>query len=115
MCYDLVEEERLVDICIAGMLYEYHPYLENLQIPSFKRLVETTRRTSMLVKKRSKSLTSETISVPRQPWKRDSKKVEVAVVEEPKKATKGKKREREREKWYPSPFFCLSGRAIQHL
>lgn len=32
MCYDLVEEQRLVDICIAGMLYEYQPYLENLQI-----------------------------------------------------------------------------------
>ena len=32
MCYDPVEEQRLVDICIAGMLYEYQPYLENLQI-----------------------------------------------------------------------------------
>ena len=32
MCYDPVEEERLVDICIIGMLYEYQPYLENLQI-----------------------------------------------------------------------------------
>ena len=30
ICYDLVEEERLVDICIASVLYEYHPYLENL-------------------------------------------------------------------------------------
>ena len=39
MCYDPVEEERLVDICIAGMLYEYCPYLENLQILSLRRLV----------------------------------------------------------------------------
>ena len=30
ICYNPVEEERLVDICITGMLYEYHPYLENL-------------------------------------------------------------------------------------
>ena len=30
LCYDPVEEERLVDVCIAGMLYKYRPYLENL-------------------------------------------------------------------------------------
>lgn len=30
MCYNPMEEERLVDIYIAGMLYEYQPYLENL-------------------------------------------------------------------------------------
>ena len=30
LCYDPVEEERLVDVCIAGMLFEYQPYLENL-------------------------------------------------------------------------------------
>ena len=30
MCFDPVEEERLVDIYIAGVLYEYRPYLENL-------------------------------------------------------------------------------------
>ena len=30
ICYDLVEEERLVVICIASVLYEYRPYLENL-------------------------------------------------------------------------------------
>ena len=47
ICYDPIEEERLVDICIASMLYEYHPYLENLQIPSITRLVEAFRRTSM--------------------------------------------------------------------
>ena len=23
LCYDLMEEERLVDVCIVGMLYEY--------------------------------------------------------------------------------------------
>ena len=31
LCYDPVEQERLVDVCIMGMLYEYRPYLENLQ------------------------------------------------------------------------------------
>ena len=30
LCYDPVEMEKLVDVCIAGMLYEYRPYLENL-------------------------------------------------------------------------------------
>ena len=35
LCYNPVEDERLVDVCIAGMLYEYRPYLENLQISSF--------------------------------------------------------------------------------
>ena len=92
MCYDPIEEERLVDICIVGMLYEYRPYLENLQISSFIRLVEASKRTSMLVKKPSKGSTSEAISTPRQPWKQESKKVEVIVVEEPKKAAKGKKK-----------------------
>lgn len=58
MCYDPVEEERLVDICIASMLYEYRPYLENLQILSFTRLVEASRRMSMLVKNPSKGSTS---------------------------------------------------------
>ena len=57
MCYDPVEEERLVEICIAGMLYEYRPYLGNLQIPSFTRLVKAFRRTSMSMKKPSKGLT----------------------------------------------------------
>ena len=60
MCYDPVEEERLVDIFIADMLYEYRPYLENLQIPSFIRLVETSRTTSMLKKKPSKGSISQT-------------------------------------------------------
>ena len=95
ICYDLVEEERLVDICIVGMLYEYRPYLENLQIPSFTRLMEASKRTSMSMRKPSKGSTSQTTSAPRQPWKRESKKAEIAVVEEPKKATKGRKRERE--------------------
>ena len=60
ICYDPVEEKRLVDICIAGMLYEYHLYIENLQIPSFTRLVETSRKTSMLKKKPSKGSISQT-------------------------------------------------------
>ena len=58
----------------------------------------------MLVKKRSKNLTSQTISAPKQPWKRESKKVKVAMVEEPKKAAKGRKRERS---GIPPPFSVL--------
>nr|POF03390.1 hypothetical protein CFP56_60579 [Quercus suber] len=38
-----MEEERLVDICIARISLEYHPYLDNLQIPSFTRLVNDAR------------------------------------------------------------------------
>ena len=94
MCYNPVEEERLVDVCIAGMLYEYRPNLENLQISSFTRLVDASRRTSMSVKKPSKGSTSQATSTPRQPWKRESKKVEVAMVGEPEKVAKGRKRER---------------------
>ena len=46
----------------------------------------------MLVRKPSKGLTSQITSAPRKPLKQESKKVEVAMVEELKKATKGKKR-----------------------
>lgn len=48
----------------------------------------------MLVRKPSKSSTSQTTGAPKQSWKRESKKIEVAVVEETKKVTKGRKRER---------------------
>ena len=81
ICYDPVEEERLMDICITGVLYEHDTYLENLQIPSFTRLVEASRRISMSVRKLAKGSTSQTPSAPRLPWKWESKKVEVAVVE----------------------------------
>ena len=57
-CYDPVEEEIMVDVCISGILYEYHPYLENLQISNFTRLVEASRRTSMSIRKHSKGSTS---------------------------------------------------------
>lgn len=67
ICYDLIEEERLVDICITGMLYEYYPYLENLQITSFTRLVEAFKRTRMSTRKASKSSTSQTTNAPKQP------------------------------------------------
>nr|POE89673.1 hypothetical protein CFP56_38061 [Quercus suber] len=67
------------------MLYEYRPYLKNLQISSFTRLVEAARRTSMSVRKPSKGSTSQA---------KENKKVEVAVTKEPKKVTKGKKRDR---------------------
>ena len=66
ICYNPMEEERLVVISIAGMLFEYHPYLDNLQIPSFTRLVKVARRISILVKKPSKSSTSQTIIAPKQ-------------------------------------------------
>nr|POE70714.1 hypothetical protein CFP56_49104 [Quercus suber] len=79
ICYDLIEEERLMDICIVGTLYEYCPYLKNLQIPYFTRLVEVSRRTSMSVRKPAKGLTSQTPSATRKPWKRESKKVEIVV------------------------------------
>ena len=92
--HESIDEEKWVDACISGMLYEYRPYLENLQISSFTRLVEVSRRTSMSIRKPLKGLTSQTANKPRQPWRRKGKKVEVFVVEEPKKATKGKKRER---------------------
>ena len=85
LCYDPVEEERLVDVCITGMLCEYQPYLENLQISSFTRLVEATRRTSMFIRKPSKGSTLQAVSMPRQLWRREIKKVEVAVAKEPKK------------------------------
>ena len=88
-----LEEERLVDVCIAGMLYEYQPYLENLQISSFTRLVESTRRTSMSVRKPLKGLTSQAVSASRQPWRTEIK-VEVAMTEKPTKIAKGKKRDR---------------------
>ena len=83
-----------MNVCITGMLYKYWPYLENLQISSFTRLVEAARRTSMSVWKPSKGSTSQIVSAPRQLWRRENKKVEVAVSEEPKKVAEGKKRDR---------------------
>ena len=94
LCYDLMKEERLVDVCIPGMLYEYRPYLKNLQISIFTRLVEAVRRTSISVRKPSKGSTSQAMRALRQPWRRENKKVEVAVAEQPKKVVKEKKRER---------------------
>ena len=58
LCYNPMEEERLVDVCICGMLYEFQPYLENLQLSKFTRFVEASRRTSMSIRKHSKGLTS---------------------------------------------------------
>ena len=94
LCYDPVEEERLVDVCIIVMLYKYRLYLENLQISSFMRLVEVARRTSMFVRKPSKGLASQTMSAPKQPWRRENKKVEFAVTKESKKMAKGRRRDR---------------------
>ena len=69
LCYDPIEKERLMDVCIVGMLYEYRPYLENLQISRFSKLVEAARRTSMSIRKPSKGSTLQAVS-PRQPWRR---------------------------------------------
>ena len=55
----------------------------------------------MSVRKLSKGLTSQVANTPRQSWRREGKKVEVDVVEEPKKATKNKKKERNS---IPPPF-----------
>ena len=46
-----------MDVCISSILYEYRPYLKNLQISNFTRLVEVSRRTSMFVRKPSKGST----------------------------------------------------------
>ena len=46
----------------------------------------------MSVRKPSKGLTSQAMSAPRQLWRRENKKVKVAVTEELKKVAKGKKR-----------------------
>ena len=94
LCCDPVEEERLVDVCIIGMLYEYRPYLENLQISSFTRPVEVARRTSVSTRKPLKGSTSQAVSTPRQSWRGENKKVEVAMTEEPKKVAKGKKKDK---------------------
>ena len=111
LCYDLVEEERLVSVCIMGMLYEYWSYLENLQISTFTRLVEAARRTSMSVRKLSKGSTSQAVSMPRQPWRRKNKKVEVAMTKETKKVVKGKKRE----KGSIPPSFTMSTKELYSI
>ena len=79
ICYDPLEEERPMDMCIVGMFKEYRPYLKNLQIPSFTRLVEFAKRTNISVRRPSKCLTSQTTDAFKQSWKWESKKREVAV------------------------------------
>lgn len=74
MCYDPVDEEILVDICIAGMLIKYRPYMENLQLPSFTKLVGFARKTNVSLRKPIKSSTSHTPNVSKPPWKWESKK-----------------------------------------
>lgn len=90
-----------MDICITSMLYEYCLYLENLQIPNFTRLAKFAMRTSMSIRKPSKGLTSQVASASKKPWKRGSKKIKATMVEETKKATQSKKRERS---GIPPPF-----------
>ena len=63
---------------------------------SFARLIEVARRTSCFVKKPSKGIVGDSSCAIRQPWKRerDGKKIEVSVLEEPKKDYSNRKRER---------------------
>ena len=48
----------------------------------------------MFVRKPSKGSITQAMSAHRQPWRRENKKMEVAVEEEPKKVVKGKKKEK---------------------
>ena len=80
----------VLQVCLC----EYRPYLKNLQISSFTRLVGAVRRTSMYVRKPSKGSTSQVVGTPRQLWRRKGKKVEVIAAVEPKKVIKSKKKER---------------------
>ena len=52
----------VLQVCLC----EYRPYLKNLQISSFTRLVGAARRTSMYVRKPSKGSTSQAVGTPRQ-------------------------------------------------
>ncbi|CAL9001484.1 unnamed protein product [Prunus brigantina] len=49
-CYDENDEEALVEICISNIMADYRVYLENIGISQFSRLLEATRKTSILVK-----------------------------------------------------------------
>jgi hypothetical protein len=83
---------------LALFLNEYKPYWENVQIMSFSRLTEVARRTSCSVKKPSKGMAGGSSSTTRQPLERErdreGKKIDVAMVEEPKKDYSSRKRER---------------------
>lgn len=48
---DQVIEDVLVDICLHGMIEEYHLHLENLSFASFSRLMEAARRKNESVRK----------------------------------------------------------------
>lgn len=50
---DRVSEEMLVSVCLHGMIEEYRIFLENLSLPSFAKLVEVARRTSLCKSSRS--------------------------------------------------------------
>ena len=66
----------------------------------------------MSVKKPSKGSTSQTMSALKQPWRRENKKVEVAMIEEPKKVAKGKKRDRG---GIPPPFIVSTEELYSNL
>ena len=51
------------------------------------------------------------MSTPRQPWRRENKKVEVAMAEETKKVVKGKKRE----KGSIPPSFTMSTKELYSI
>ena len=65
-----MEEVQLVNLCIVRMLYEYKPYVQNLQIMSFAQLTKAAKRTSCSVKKPSKGTVGGSSSTTRKSWKR---------------------------------------------
>lgn len=54
-CCDPAAEEILVDICLRGMMEEYHKFLENLSFSSLSRLMEAAMRTNESVRRTSRS------------------------------------------------------------
>lgn len=51
ICYDPVAEEALFDVCLHGVIQEYHVFLENLSFPSFSKLMDVARRTNESIRR----------------------------------------------------------------
>ena len=49
-CYGDHEEKELVETCIANMLFDYRPNLENLCITQFADLLQRIRRTAQTMR-----------------------------------------------------------------
>ncbi|KAB2608649.1 hypothetical protein D8674_011817 [Pyrus ussuriensis x Pyrus communis] len=48
-CYDKMDEETLVEICISNIIADYRVYLENIGISQFSRFLEVIRHTNLSV------------------------------------------------------------------